>query len=299
LLAWWQEEGKRELSQQEADVFAQALDLRHFHGQLSERDAQDALRAQRERRAALYAQAVGPPSRPRQHPLALSEVAREACAKEFVAPTGERSCEDARALLDRASRQWVWAQVPNPMMLRPQEPPTLEQCQLVFRLVQAFAETALSLPLVQEVIAFLRLLVHQTFLAHTHRQAAQKLLRALLDQLVPSLHTVIAHDMSLHACLWRASMLADYEQAYRRLKKIMQETRRNPDNRLLTLKERYPAIPHETLQTWKANACAQIALQLVSTRNDLTPQTIRRVLVQARKERQQRQHASHPPDAMA
>jgi hypothetical protein len=297
LLVWFEEECQGQLSQQEMEVVDQVLHLRHIHGHASESDVAHHLRAQIDRQVTLYLHDVETPPHSRQEAPSLRTVAREASAQALGEPPGGLSYEETRALLDRVSQRWVWLHTINPRMPWPPEAPSLEQCKRVFRLVQAWRETALALPVVQDVIAFLGLLVRATYLPQIHRKAAEKLLHALLGQLVPRMHHVTASEMSIHACLWRYAMLVDYEKELHRLHEIMRHTRRSPANRLITLQEHYPAIPRETLQTWRANTCEKNALALVSTRNALTATTIRKVLIQARKERQHRQQAHPRPGA--
>jgi hypothetical protein len=142
-------------------------------------------------------------------------------------------------------------------------------------------------------------LVQNRTIQTEHRKDAQKLLQALLGQLVPSMRKVPATEPTIYAALVRYSMLVDYERELARLQEIMQRTRRNPANRLRTLEERYPTIPRTTLERWKTNHCEQIALELVSTRNAMATHTVRKALTQARQERQQRQRAHPSPDATA
>jgi hypothetical protein len=132
LLVWFVEEGKQELSQQDAEGFSEVLKFSYIHRQASASDIWQYLRDQIERRAALYAETVETPPHSRQTPPSLRDVAREASAKEFIEPTGGLSYEEARALLDRASHQWLWVHVTNPTMRHVQEPPLLSKSSSFF-----------------------------------------------------------------------------------------------------------------------------------------------------------------------
>jgi hypothetical protein len=149
LLVWVQEESTNDLAPYDDKVLLEALDFRVVHGHATGSEVRDYLAAQAERLAGLYVDSMATPPRLSQPPLSLREVAREAVVGALTKPPGGLSYEDARALLDHVSQQWVWLHATTSLLRQRQQPPSLEHIKLVFRLVRAHAEAALALPGVQ------------------------------------------------------------------------------------------------------------------------------------------------------
>ena len=243
----------------------------------------------------LYA-LLAPSPPPLGQPPSLAAVAEAASAQQLVAPLGGLSYEHVRVLLDRVSQLWLWIHMGKPMTQRVQTIPSVEQCQCAFLLAQGYAEMGFALPGVQQILAFLHMMVEDRTIPLEHRVAAKELLQEISTQLVPTIDEVTTQESSMHAALWRASMLADFEREHSKLTALLKRRWANPAARLLTLQDHYLHIPQAQLGRWRSNQCAALAHQLVGRQNGLAAGTVRQLLVQARKERRQRQQQTSPTE---
>jgi hypothetical protein len=163
----------------------------------------------------------------------------------------------------------------------------LEELQLVDAYLREWKAHALGLPPVQRVLTILQRGAENTSYSLQVRKDASEVLKHLLNHLIPPVPKSPWLDLTWDAQVRRCGLLLEYEHEYAKIKGIMIQKFNGRAARLRALKEAYPDIDEKDLQCWNPRKLEPIALDLVAKRRATTAETLRKILHQARKERDQ------------
>lgn len=163
--------------------------------------------------------------------------------------------------------------------------PTPDNIRLICDLILEWKEEAFAQPFVREILVFLRGMGENESIPLEHRESTRALVQQLYAYLTPKSDIPHLQEETLAAVFRRKGMLATYEEEYAKLRRFFAQHWNNPHARVLQLQKLYPNIQQEELWKWRKQHCERIAQGLVARKYNSTPETIRKLLQQARKER--------------
>jgi hypothetical protein len=135
----------------------------------------------------------------------------------------------------------------------PYTPPSGEEIVLAFEVLWWYQERALVLPLIREVIAFLRMMGQDVRLSINQRKKARDIIRKLFDPILPKLNKGGPSSGDPRALLWLGEMLKDYESELAKIQGLFMAMPTG-DDPLSVLQKAYPHIPCEELDSWVRQA---------------------------------------------
>jgi hypothetical protein len=205
-----------------------------------------------------------------------------------------------RGISDRYDMWWKsrWGKLPEPGLLSrhldalvhtgdPYTLPSADDIVLAFEVVWLYQEDALALPLVREVMKFLRLLGMEVRLSPTQHTGARTLLQELFGMIIPKFDKRGPYSYDISALVWQRAILADYERWLATVQTIFRH-RRDYLGRVHALQKAFPDVPGDKFSDWARYTCADIARAMVAYTYNSTAETIRKVLQRARIDRKRR-----------
>lgn len=205
-------------------------------------------------------------------------------ASEYVAQVLATRRTAREQLLERHKHYLDTRQ--EPFMPHGAKPSSAEEIHLACAWMLEWKEEGLACPLVREVLSFLRQFCEHEAVPRSARALALELLQALLlDTLLPRIKTPAATAMRLSPYLMRQELLQWYEACKAKVDSIWRQSR-GRRARLAALSEAYPGISQEEVRSWEFRTAEYIAEALAGSLYGLSALTARKVLTQARNERE-------------
>ena len=145
---------------------------------------------------------------------------------------------------------------------------------------------ALELSSVRKVLSALEAVVVNNAFDMSLRKTARNLLQELFKAMMPASPLFLLKEASIAGQWRRFAMLEYYEEARKKIGAISK--RRSPGLRLQELRETFPDIPEDRLKDWCSLKPERFAREITAYhfKSITTPETVRQLLQQARKERE-------------